>query len=382
MKQGIWFDRIQEQSFAVLVENGRVVELMPLDTAAVQSGDIYRARIDRIEPSLQAAFVPLGSGKNGFLPLNVVANESLRAGDIILVQVKKEAAGGKGPLLTTELKFPSQNLVFVYGTEGLWFSRKSVGMAEAKESMRRFASAHLKMNEGLLVRTAGLAQKDSVWKNELEDLRNQCRKIVEKKDYLPVPKRLYQQNQPWEVWLEQSHDESFQVWVSDQLQYELIKSKYGAQIAVHYVPEDSIRYHQRLWLQLKEAFQKTVLLPSGGNLIIEPTEALTVVDVNSAQDTREEGQQKNAFVTNAEAAEALAIQLRLRNLSGMIIVDFIKMNRQSQRKLAEVLKNALREDPNEPHFVGFTTLGLAELTRKRKKRPLHELNAEFQRLFY
>lgn len=387
--------RLSGRLFVCREDDGRITELIPQEDASGEEiGNIYIGRVKHIKKDLQAAFIEYEEGKMCFYPLSDYEKfrpfgmeGPLHENDEILIQIEKAALKMKSAAASSNLNFTGEYLVLMTGKKGLNFSSR-IGDPEEKNRLRDILSEQQELCKefGLILRTnAAYAPKEAIL-SELKELSERAREILSvwrmRKAgvclWKPEPKLLREvfNNQLSEI----------QEIVTDEGPvFELLKEKREKLQKAD--PErrlPDIRYYEdsypmvklhRLETELERALMKRVWLKSGGFLIIEPTEALVCIDVNTG---KSEGKKKDTELTflktNLEAAREIALQLKLRNLSGIIIIDFIDMKSEENRNLViKTLKEALGTDPVKTVVIGFTRLGLLEMTRKKTSKPLHEL---------
>ncbi len=339
-------------------------------------GDIYRARVIGINRNIRAAFVDLG-GVNGYLQYD--ENDAVKAGDELTLQVAKEAVRTKLAAMTRQLSLPGKYLVLLPKERGIRFSRKL--MPHEKHEILETVLRPYVADGSFIVRTnAAEAEPDAV-AAEAVRLRELAESLSIRAEHTPSPARLYRES---EAFLTLARDlrggEAEEILTDDRQLYE----KISGWLTVHQ-PEDlpKLRLYDDPQLPLRElyglrtglekALAGKVWLKSGGYLVIEATEAMTVVDVNTGKNEGRGDFEETVFRINLEAAEELAVQLRLRNISGIIIVDFINMKEEAHRtQLLTRLAEAVRDDPVHTSVEGMTKLGLMEMTRQKHSQPLAE----------
>lgn len=339
-------------------------------------GDIYRAKVVSVSWNIRAAFADLG-GVNGYLPL--ADGETVKPGDELTLQVEKEARGTKLTMLTRRLSLPGRLLVLLPEGKGIHYSHK-LETEDIPEAVRE-ALVPYAAGCGLILRTnAADAQPEEIRK-EAEQLKNTAKSLMTRAAHSPAPALLFRGDEPYlTLFRDLRNGEAEEIVTDDPGLF----SKIGEWLAV-YRPEDAgeLRLYDdpQLPLQalyalpaaLEKALQKKVWLKSGGYLVIEPTEAMTVIDVNTGKNEGYKDFEETVFQTNLEAAEEIAVQLRLRNLCGIIVVDFINMKDEAHREaLLSKLAEAVAADPVHTAVEGMTKLGLVEMTRQKKSLPLAE----------
>lgn len=375
---------LRGKTAAVLFKNGHAVQIdFEPEAAEEETGVIFVGKVKNISKNINAAFVEYRPGVNGFYSLKENARPlyadgktehgPLKAGDEILVQVERSAVKTKDAVLTSNLTLTGQTAVLTAGKNSLGISAK-IRDKEWRDAVKRRWEDIKHGDCGLVVRTNGeTAGIDKVFE-EFEALYERYQAIRKTAVSRTCCSVLYR-------------PESFAVRavrdlkISDGLEvitdlpeiYAELQDMLGRMALRLYKDDFPLTALYHLETILSQALSKTVWLKSGGNLVIEPTEALTVIDVNTAKSVSKKTSEETYLKTNLEAAEEIAVQLRLRNLSGIIIVDFIDMKEEeSQKTLLSALRRAVAADPVKTVLVDMTPLGLVELTRKKIRRPLHE----------
>ena len=366
-----------ETRLAVL-EDGRLCEIYhERGGSAGLAGNIYAGRVQNVLPGMNAAFVDIGSGKNGFLPADDIDGE-LRPGRMVVVQVDKEPGGGKGPRLTGKLSIPGRATVLLPGLRYAGVSKK---ITEDGERDRLFGIAKdlsEEYNHGVIVRTEGEGAPEEELRADFARLAQDWRRIEAEALHSASPRLI---RSGGDLALKAVRDmlgaDVERVRTDDAALYERLKAHAGA-LTPQYADRVELVETQtplfdllRIDHQLEQALARRVHLKSGGNLVIDETEALTVIDVNSAKFTGKRSLRDTILRLNCEAADEIARQLRLRDVGGIVIVDFIDMDSEDDRvALLSHLREAVRFDPNRVNVLGVTALGLVELTRKKERQPL------------
>lgn len=376
-------------------DDGRISEIHPEDTEALSDvGNIYIARVKHIKKDLNAAFLEYAPGKMCYYPLEELTRfpikgkpAPLHEGDDLLVQIEKDALKMKAAVATTNLTFTGEYLVLMTGKTGLNFSSKIKGR-ETKERIRSILEPLLPEETasfGLIIRTNAQDAPDSALLHEFSALSEKAKELLNLWTMRKAGQLLWKQEDAMisEIYNNQISRVS-EIVTDDPAVFEQLKEK---QKALAQLDPDrilpSLRFYDdsyslvklyRLETHLERALSKRVWLKSGGFLIIEPTEALVVIDVNTGKSDGKKKPDDTFLHTNLEAAKEIAFQLKLRNLSGIIVVDFIDMKEEEHRKeVVKALSDALQYDPVKTTVLGFTRLGLLEMTRKKVRKPLHEL---------
>ena len=379
----------QELIVSAYYEDGKAVELScfcPEETELL--GSIYIGKVKNIVKNIEAAFIEIEGGILCYYSLREQEEpfyikekkgSRLSPGDELLVQVNRDAVKTKAPAVTCNLNFPGKYLVLTTGEKKLGLSSKL--SKEEKERLRVIAEPFLTGEFGVIVRTNAAQAPEELLREEFERLSSICRKVLTAGKHQSCFSRVYREPPAYAAGIRSLKKESLSRIITDDLEIYETLSEY----LLTYQPEDrgKLRFYteespdlNRLYKvasSLKAALQERVWLKSGAYLIIQPTEALTVIDVNTGKyDGR--GKSRETFLRiNLEAARETARQLRLRNLSGIIVVDFIDMEEEADKKaLMELLEQELLKDPVKTVLVDMTPLGLVEITRKKVRKTLKE----------
>ncbi|MCD8053908.1 MAG: ribonuclease E/G [Lachnospiraceae bacterium] len=364
-----------------LWDGSRVVEFrMEREAPAVQVGDIYLGKIKNIVKNIRAAFVEVRPGILCFLQLPK-GEQRYREGDEIPVQVSREAVKTKSPVVTDRISLGGRYLVLVSDQIRVAVSSK-IRDSERREALQKLLTEDVRREQvGFILRTNAERVEDCVICEEAARLISRYRQITETSLHRPAFTRLWQGAPAYLEAVRDAREGSLESVITDDAEiYENLQS--GLADADYMRPEQIV-YYQDTRLSLKnlyrlehfmeQALNRRVWLKSGGYLIIEPTEALTVIDVNTGKYDGHRGAEETFFRINQEAAREIAFQMRLRNLSGIILVDFIDMEDPEHRQgLYQTLREAIRQDPVKTILVDITALNLAELTRKKTRKTLQE----------
>ena len=362
------------------------LEELHVDTQESMLNSIYIAKVKNISKNINAAFVELFDGQMAFLPLDDTLNcpfiassdGKLREGDEIPVQIIKEAVKTKDPVVTTKLSVSGAYCVVSLDKRkgGFQFSKKLSAMKKEaiKEALNDFV---LPDDYAVVIRTGAEQLSDNdVLKSELTPLISMMDDIVLKAKTRTCFSLIYQGNPSYIEYLHHIADLVYEEVVTDlPAVYEALQASYKGTMPIRFY-NDTFPLSKLYSIESKteELFARKVNLKSGANLIIEYTEAMTVIDVNTAKCITKKDKDSVIYKINLEAAQEIARQLKLRNLSGIIIVDFINMeNEQYQAELIQELKKLLKQDPVPCNFVDITALGLVEITRKKVKKPIYEV---------
>lgn len=375
-----WEDQIQELVVA---------------TGNQQVGDIYLGLVENVIPGIDAAFVNIGDAeRNGFIhvtdlgPLRLkktagAITELLAPQQKVLVQVMKEPTGNKGPRLTGNVTLPGRYLVLMPNGRGVNLSRR-IRNEDERSRLRALAILVKPAGMGLLVRTEAEGKAEEAIIEDLEFLQKQWESIQQTAVSTRAPALLNRDDDFIQRVLRDMYSADVnRIVVDNPMAVKRVKQQltnWGGGKAPEGVYIDSHREspsildYFRVNAAVREALKPRVDLPSGGYIIIEPTEALTVIDVNSGSFTRSATARETVLWTNSEAATEIARQLRLRNIGGVVVVDFIDMDsRRDQLKLLELFNKALKSDKARPQIAQLSELGLVELTRKRQGKNIYEL---------
>jgi len=379
-----------------IVEDGNLVGF-DIETAVREKsrGNIYTGVVTHVEPSFQAAFVDYGGKRHGFLSVSEInpqyhdkhggAGEKPRAenvlsrGQRLLVQVVKEETSNKGAALTTYLSLPGRYLVLMPGSESQGVSRK-IEDEKQRERLLEFAKEFpLPGGIGFIVRTAGEDKGKREIFRDCSYLLRLWESIQAKMHELPVPSLLYQESHLMIQSIRDYFTKDMEVLVDDKEVYRQVKDFFRQVMPQH---QRRVKLYQErrplfakfnLEEQIEAIYDRKVALKSGGTICIDPTEALVSIDVNSGRLGKSRSIEQTALITNLEAAEETARQLRLRDLGGLIVIDFIDMkDRKHNMEVERRLRNALKKDRAKTDTSRISKFGLLEMSRQRLKTPLAE----------
>ena len=381
---------IAEQLRIAAVLTDECVDELIVAQGRYQIGDVYLGTVENVLPGIDAAFVNIGeSEKNGFIHVTDLGPLRLKKGAAgitelleprqkVLVQVMKEPTGTKGPRLTGNLELPGRYLVLQPSGQGVNISRR-IGSEGERNRLRALGVLVKPPGAGLLIRTEADGISEELLIDDLESLLRQW-EAIQKAAETASPPVLLNRDEDFIHRILRDHTglDLDRVVVESPAAVERVRSflgDEGSHVVVEAHPEPSeLLEHYKVNGAIRDALKPRVDLPSGGYVIIEPTEALTVIDVNSGSFTRSANARETVLWTNCEAAIEIARQLRLRNIGGVIIVDFIDMDsRRDQLQLLEHFTSAIRDDAARPQIAQLTELGLVELTRKRQGQNIYEL---------
>ena len=338
--------------FIAVTEDDALVEYVPVPENE-SCGDILLGRTERLMPGMNSAFVGIGRKKSGYLPLtensDSFAGTGLHSGQPVIVQIKKEEFGNKGCFLTRDIMLPGKYVLMMPMNRHIGVSSKITDEGQ-KNRLYGIGREITKDRFGMILRAAAAEAETETIQDEAAFLLKQWEKIQHSASSVQPPCRLWTQQSPAEQ----------------------IRNDYAARggiISMAQVPE----LPPDLARQLRNAGQRQLKLRHGGTIVIDRCEAMTVIDVNTAGDTAGAGEQQIFLETNLEACEEIAKQVRLRNLSGIIIIDFINLKKETDQILIlEKLQNGFVNDRVKTVIHGVTSLGLVEITRKRSRADWYE----------
>ncbi len=374
----------ERDNIAAIMDGKKVTEFF-VNKGEVLLGDIYLATVENILPSIEAAFVDVGVDKMGFLHAQDVVGkgalkDKLSPKQKLVVQVVKEPTGHKGPRVTTEISLPGRFLVLIPNETGINVSRK-IDSVKEKARLKSVVNLLKPVGVGVIVRTEAQGQSEADIQEDLEVLLEKWNNIVTSADSLTPPSLISRdQDLLYRVLREACTDDISEIVVDtafamNRVQQLLQNWRMNRNINVTlYKGSEPLLVATDVHKEIKAALQTKVNMPSGGYLYIQTTEALTVIDVNSGKFTSSATQDETILRTNKEAIQEIARQLRLRNIGGMIIVDFIDMtSRVDKLVIMEEFELALEPDKSKPQIGQLSDLGLVELTRHRQGQSLSEL---------
>jgi ribonuclease E len=361
-----------------------------------KKASIYKARITRVEPSLEAAFVDFGADRHGFLPLKEIAREYfqkkpgdgdrvniaevVKDGQEIIVQVDKEERGNKGAALTTFISLAGRYLVLMPNNPRAGGISRRIEGEERDQLRAAMSGLEIPQGMGVIVRTAGVGRSSEELQWDLDYLLQVWEAVRRASDEHKAPVLLYQENN---VILRAIRD-----YLRKDIGEVLIDTRDAYDQAIEFIDQvmpsyrEKIKFYEdpvplfnryQIETQIETAFGREVRLPSGGSIVIDPTEALVSIDINSARATRGADIEETAFNTNLEAADEVARQLRLRDMGGLIVIDFIDMmSNKNQRAVENRMREALEADRARVQVGKISRFGLMEMSRQRLRPSLEE----------
>ncbi|HEX9022277.1 MAG TPA: Rne/Rng family ribonuclease, partial [Geobacteraceae bacterium] len=391
-----------EEARVAIVKDGRLVELdIEIAGSEQTRGNIYKGVVVRVEPGLQAAFVDIGLKKLGFLQMGELhpdfwqwrddipeenrkrrprIQEVLRRGQELLVQVEKGERDMKGAALTSYLSLPGRYMVIMPGSDSAGISRKVESEADRKKLKEMAAELKLPEGIGYIIRTEALGKKKTELNKDLQSLVKLHREIVAKAKKTKAPAIIYQESDLvirtirdyFTAEIDEVLIDNPEVFAQTREFFKRTLPKFENIVKLHQEKRPIFSKYQ-LEEQIDQIYEKKVALKSGGSLVIEPTEALVSIDVNSGKSTGERGVEETAFKTNMEAVEEAARQLRLRDLGGLIVLDLIDMrDKKHNAEVEKALKAALKADKARVTVGKISQFGMLEMSRQRIKQTLEQ----------
>ncbi|KOO16898.1 ribonuclease [Vibrio xuii] len=388
----------QKEELRVALVDGQRLYDLDIESPGHESkkANIYKGRITRIEPSLEAAFVDYGAERHGFLPLKEIAREYfpegytyqgrpsikevLTEGQEVIVQVEKEERGSKGAALTTFISLAGSYLVLMPNNPRAGGISRRIEGDERTQLKAALSTLELPQGMGLIVRTAGVGKSAEELEWDLNVLLNHWGAIKQASDSNAAPFLIHQESN---VIVRAIRDylrrDIGEILIDSNTIYEralehigLVRPDFVNRVK-KYDGEVPLFSHYQIESQIESAFQREVRLPSGGSIVIDPTEALTSIDINSARATKGGDIEETALNTNLEAAEEIARQLRLRDLGGLVVIDFIDMTPvRHQREVENRLRDSVRMDRARVQIGRISRFGLLEMSRQRLSPSLAE----------
>jgi len=389
----------QPEELRVAIVDGQKLFNLDIESPGREQkkANIYKAKVTRVEPSLEAAFVEYGSERHGFLPLKEISRsyfseaslaeggrvnirDAIREGQELVIQVEKEERGNKGAALTTFISLAGRYLVLMPNNPRAGGVSRRIEGQDRSDLREAMSSLTIPDGMGLIVRTAGVGKNSEELQWDLDYLLQLWQAIDTSSKEKPAPFLIYQESNViirsirdylradiGEILIDHPdvHKEACEF-------IEQVMPQYSRKIR-HYQDEVPLFSRYQIESQIESAFQREVRLPSGGAIVIDHTEALTSIDINSARATRGSDIEETALNTNLEAADEVARQLRLRDMGGLFVIDFIDMTpTRNQREVENRLKDALREDRARVQVGRISRFGLLEMSRQRLRPSLGE----------
>ena len=377
-----------------LVDGAKLFDLdNEFNAQSLLKGSIFKATVSRVETSLDAAFVNFGSERHGFLPLKELSNEYftkdadgkkkciLKEGDEILIQVLKEERGTKGAALSNQISLAGRFIVLIPNSEKSGGVSRRISGDERDEIKNALNALQIPDGMSVIVRTAGLGRSTEELKWDLDYLMNLWGQIKSSVTDAPSPSLIYKDDKLiLRVFRDYFRDDIEEILIDDESVHsealDFAKSVIPdhADKVIYYNEDIPLFNRYQIENQIELAFQREISLPSGGSIVIDPTEAMVSIDVNSARSTKGKDIESTAFATNMEAAKEVARQLRLRDLGGLIVIDFIDMqDEKHQQKVENTFRSMVQSDRARIQIAGISRFGLLELSRQRLRPSLDEI---------
>ncbi|WMJ82345.1 ribonuclease E/G [Clostridium sp. MB40-C1] len=375
----VFIERQESILRIALKENNELKECFIEEESLEPSpGEIYKGVIKNIVPAIKCAFIDIGCEKNAYMYIHEkYGNSQVKNGDEVLVEIMKEPILDKGPKVTSQVSVPGRYVVIITYNKNINFSKK----IDDNDNFKEYIMSQLTKPDdvGIMIRTNALNAEIEDINKEIEELYSIYEDVVKQGCYSIKPKLLYDGGGSLGRILKDILNENTEKVICDNKEdYDFIsefiknKSDLNIELTMYFEDENLFSYYniEREILSLRNS---KVVLPGGGNIVIDKTEAMYVIDVNSAKNIKETSIDKTALNTNLEAAKEICRQVMIRNLSGIIIIDFIDVNNyNSKKKIMNVLKDGFREDKKKTVIYPFTQLNLVQIARKRRGKSIYD----------
>ena len=384
MSQELFINVMSAEVRAALMDEAVLIDLIVERTErASVVGNIYLGRVERVMKGMEAAFVDIGLGKSGFLGLddnrrgNGETSAPVHEGEAILVQVTKDAIGTKGVQLSRRLSLPGRSLVYAPGQDRVMISRQIEDEAE-RDRLTALMAGIAEPGEGFILRTASVGATAEELAADRAELMDTWQSIEDARTTIRAPSCVHADIDPvLRVLRDHALDGIDRIYVDDGTAAasarrfcERVMPGMAERVTLHTGPQQMFEQYG-IEEEIERACRRRVDLPSGGGLVIETTEALTSIDVNSGRLDAASDLEQMALRTNSEAAREAARQIRLRNLSGLIVIDLIQMESDDHwNTVIDILDEVTGRDRNPTRVLGVTEAGLVEITRRRRREPL------------
>lgn len=362
-----------------LREDGKLKEcFIEEDNEEPTPGEIYKGVVKSIVPAIKCAFIDIGYKRNAYMYLHErFKNQNIRKGDEVLVEIMKEPLGEKGPKVTCQISIPGRYVVIVTHNEEVSFSKK----LEEKKEFKEYILANINKPDdvGIMIRTNAVEVDIEHINAEIRQLYNEYTKIIRAGRYCIKPKLLFNGGGTLgKVLIDILSDKTNKVIANNEEDYDYIvnftnnKPDLNFEINLHKDDQGLFSYYN-IEKEILSLRNSKVALHSGGNIVIEKTEAMYVIDVNSGKNVKETSIDKTALITNLEAAKEIARQIMIRNLSGIIVIDFIDIdNFENKKKILNILKEEFKQDKKKTIIYPFTQLNLVQVARKRRGKSIYD----------
>lgn len=381
-------DKKKDVEQIALVENGKLIEWYENDEEKKKNrleGNIYYSKVTDILPGMQAAFVDFGENKKGFIHLkdvvpqidekkekfntNLTIKDVLKLNDNLLVQVKKDAVETKGARVSTHISIPSKYIVYMPDTTIITISQK-IENEKRKKELLKYVSENLPKGNGAIIRTSAIEASNEDILNDINQVVNKWQDIKKQTSLCKKAPKLISQSEEIQekIITDLAFKDLEKVIVNDEKEYNKLKKNIEMQkfnVKIELQKDLNILDKYDIEKQVEKLQNRKIWLNCGGFITIDKTEALTAIDVNTGKFTGTKDLEKTIFKVNKEATIQIAKELRLRDIGGIIIIDYIDMkNNDNKKEILELLKNSLKNDRAKTQIEGFTNLNLMELTRK------------------
>ena len=393
MKRILINSSYNDQLRVALVDGAKLFDLdTEVTDRVLYKGSIFKATVSRIEQSLNAAFVDFGSARHGFLPLRELSRKfykknsqgksecTLKEGQEILVQINKEERGTKGATLSTQISIAGRFMVLIANSDKSGGISRRITGDEREDLKNQISKLDIPEGMSVIIRTAGIDRSFEELQNDLSYLISLWDDINATQASADSPQLIYKDDKLIvRVFRDIFRDDIEEILVDDKSVFE--EAKNFAELVIPDQKDKVKLYDEEIPLfnryqiesQIELAFQREISLPSGGSIVIDPTEAMTTIDINSARSTKGKDIEETALKTNLESAKEIARQLRLRDVGGLIVIDFIDMlNEESQKKVENAFRRAVSSDRARIQMASISRFGLLEVSRQRLKPSLNE----------
>lgn len=371
---------VSSQKTAIL-EDDKLIELLIEDNKnSKKVSNIYRGVVKKVILGIQACFVDIGFEKLAYLQLDKDSN--IKAGQDILVQVNKEEVGTKGAKLNTEISLAGRYLVYIPTNDRITISNKILDEKE-RFRLKKIANSVSKGAKGLIIRTEAVGCTKEELEADINELKERYEEIIKEYKLGIGPKLLYKELDFSSKYIKDNVNEDIEkIVTNDKCKYDELKNILKS-IKKEYIEKLELEENKdifdlyRVENQIEKALSKKVWLKSGGYLIIDKTEALTVIDVNTGRFTGNLKLEETVYQTNIEAAIEVCRQLKLRDIGGIVIVDFIDMHKAKyKQEIINILNEEFKKDKRKTEVLGMTRLGLVEITRRRERESIDKYYLE------
>ncbi|MDD4370893.1 MAG: ribonuclease E/G [Anaerostipes sp.] len=376
MKKEVLIKKYNNYIVSALLYDGNIVEFDVKDTNEVSEiGNIYTGKVKNIVANIQGAFVEIKDKQLCFYPLDECQKrDKLKIDDEILVQIKKDGTKEKKPLVTENIELSGQYLVLTGNKSFVGISNK-ITSRKVKQYLKELCAPYVKDEFGFIVRTSAENVSEEILVEEMKALTLKYEKLIQKLEFV-TPFQYVGSSQSEELSMAfDLYPGQVEQIITDNEEIALLYEESGYKVHILNEKDNSINRIYRMKHILREAMSQKVWLKSGGFLVIQKTEAMYVIDVNSGKSIGKGNKEKHIIKINQEAAKEIARQMRLRNMSGIIMIDFIDMKtKESENELLNIFSSYAKNDSKKVTVLDITQLGIMEVTRKKEKVSLIETN--------